>query len=167
MSYINVIGEQLNQVVYKYLLEMGYKHAAFTFEAEAKLDCEEVLKKRIPPRYLTQLAEQALLLRYMEQHTDGEGTHICTAPLTLLDDHTCNFLEKNLLGKRELIRKTNIEIAKELKESILRIDHEDPLPTGPMQLADEKMQTPNMNRAKSSSNARPTKSIDELPRRTG
>lgn len=137
MSHIVVQGDHLNQLVYKYLLEQGYTHAAFALEAEAHVDAEAVLAKRIPPRLLVQLCEQALLLRYMETHPDSDQTRICTAPLTLLDPHTCAVVERGLLGKRELIRQTNQEIAKEISDSLVRIDREAALATGPMQMADQ------------------------------
>lgn len=162
MSHIEVVGDDVNRVVFKYLLEQGYKHAAFALEHEAKLDCEDVLRRKIPPRYLLQLLEQALLLQYMENHAEQDENHLCTAPLSLLAPHTCDVTERNLLGKRALIRQSNLEIAKEINESLVRIDHEIPMPTGPMQLADERLpQIPSAIRAKSSGPTKPVKSIEE------
>jgi hypothetical protein len=70
MSQIIVSGDDLNALVLKYLLEQGYKHAAFSLEHEAGLDVEKLLARRLPPRLLPSLLEQALLLRYLETHAD-------------------------------------------------------------------------------------------------
>jgi len=150
MSHIIVTGEDINSIVYKYLLEHGYKHAAFSLEHEANLDPELVLKRRIPPHYLPTLLQQALLLRYMETHVDNNESVICTAPFGLINEHSCAVTERSLLGKRALIKQSNVEMAKEIAESLARIDYQtEELPPG---LLGSQVHVPNpisMNKTKS------------------
>ena len=53
MSKIVISLDDVNQTIYKYLLENGYRHAAYALECEAKLDPEKINKRRIPPYFLT------------------------------------------------------------------------------------------------------------------
>ena len=74
MSHIVVAGDDVNCLVYKYLQENGYKHTAFAFECEAKLDSESILKRKIAPRHLVSLLEKSLLLSYLETHIENVRT---------------------------------------------------------------------------------------------
>lgn len=132
MSQIVVSGAEVNMLVLKYLLEAGYKHTAFALEHEAGVSLEEVLAKKLPPRLLVASLEQALLLRYLEAHGKQPETQLCAAPFTLLGNHHCQVVDGNFLGKRQLIREANIEIAKEISESLVQIDQAASLAMGPL-----------------------------------
>lgn len=124
MAKIQITGEDINSIVYKYLLERGYKHTAFALESEAKIDPEKVYKRKITPYYLPTLLEKALLLKYLELHPVPEETHVCEAPLRLLEDHQCEVVQRSMLGKREVLRRSQIELSKEILDSIQEVDRQ-------------------------------------------
>lgn len=117
-------GEDVNSLVFKYLLEQGYTHTAYLFEREAAIDSEALLAKKLQPYMLTSIIEKGMLLRYLEIHTDQEETKICNAPYTLFEEHCCDIVERAYLGKRELRKQQALDIAREVKESLLMVDHE-------------------------------------------
>lgn len=160
MAKLVVSGKDINHLVYKYLLENGYNHTAFCLENEAKVDPEEVLKRRIPPYSLSTMLERSLVLRYMELHPEEESEKICQANMTLLDDHICDVTEKTFLGKREQIKQSNFEIAKEIKEALVSIDNQiqnqpPPLLRLPQSGRNsENKQAPNLTKSKSAVSAK-------------
>ena len=124
MSRIMLRGEDVNSLVYKYLLEQGFTHTAYLFEREAAIDSEALLAKRLQPYLLTSIIEKGMLLRYLELHTDQEETRVCSAPYSLFEEHSCDLVEKAFLGKRELRKQHVLEIAREVKESLMMVDNE-------------------------------------------
>lgn len=124
MAKIQIIGEDINAIVYKYLMERGYKHTAYVFESEAKVDPDKVFKRKIAPYLLPTLLEKALLLKYLELHPEPEETQVCEAPVRLLEDHHCEITQRAALGKREFIRRSQNELHTEILERIKEIDQE-------------------------------------------
>lgn len=54
----------------------------------------------------------------------------CNAPMELLKKHECQISERSLLSKRTLIKQTNLEIARELKDALMKTESEvHPIPT--------------------------------------
>lgn len=124
MAKIQIIGEDINAIVYKYLMERGYKHTAYVFESEAKVDPDKVFKRKIAPYLLPTLLEKALLLKYLELHPDPEETQVCEAPVRLLEDHHCDIAQRTMLGKRDFIRRSQNELHMEILERIKEVDRE-------------------------------------------
>ena len=48
----------------------------------------------------------------------------CNAPMELLKKHECQISERSLLSKRTLIKQTNLEIARELKDALMKTESE-------------------------------------------
>ena len=69
-------SDEINYVVYKYLLEAGLNHTAFSMFYEANLDGpSREFRYDVQSGYLVSLIEKALLLTQIESHIFlvGEG----------------------------------------------------------------------------------------------
>lgn len=124
MSQVILQGEDVNMLIFKYLLEQGYTHTSFVFSKEAGVSSEKTVAKKISPYALTSLIEKGMVLRCLEQHSDLDETSQCTSPYMLFEEHKCEVTEKAFLGKREALRMSNLEIAREIRESLIRVDNE-------------------------------------------
>ncbi len=85
----------MNLVVYKYLLEAGLAHSAFTLYAEAAL--EQPLQKHLyhlRSGHLVGLVEKGLVLQHIEKHIHMQEYHVCTGSMDLLLPHVCAITSK-------------------------------------------------------------------------
>ena len=97
--------DEVNYLIYRYLLEQGYEHSAFTFHQESRIDQYKVDPDTVPMGLLVNIIQKALELIDIELHLDSKGyLHNCTQPLSFLKPHSCavlNVLNQNI--KREPI----------------------------------------------------------------
>ncbi|KAL8273624.1 hypothetical protein Esti_002446 [Eimeria stiedai] len=91
---IHLSSDEVNVLLQRYLLENGYVHSAFAFQAEAAIHKNPFWlshQDRVPPNALVSFLQKALLFIYLEYHTDGEtGEGIaCEEPFSLFRRHEC------------------------------------------------------------------------------
>ncbi|KAL8445381.1 hypothetical protein Emed_005648 [Eimeria media] len=91
---IHLSSDEVNVLLQRYLLENGYVHSAFAFQAEAAMHKNPFWlshQDRVPPNALVSFLQKALLFIYLEYHTDGEtGEGIaCEEPFSLFRRHEC------------------------------------------------------------------------------
>lgn len=120
---ITVKAEQIDAIIHKYMLEMGYLHSAYLFEHEANIKILGSISKTIQPNALPKICEQALILRSLEIHEDLEESMKCTEEIDLLHKHSCQITKKHLKERRAMLAKVNEQAAVQLKND-LRIQEE-------------------------------------------
>ncbi|KAF9654443.1 WD40 repeat-like protein [Thelephora ganbajun] len=86
-----ITADEVNCLVYSYLKDSGFHHAAFAIKSEGHLDRSPNFSKHIPRGELVDLLSKALLYIEVETHwCEGSLTLNCRAPFSLLDKHTCD-----------------------------------------------------------------------------
>eukprot|EP01055_Gregarina_sp_Pseudo9_P003377 Gregarina_sp_Pseudo_9__3376@NODE_354_length_3082_cov_26_283273_g333_i0_p1_GENE_NODE_354_length_3082_cov_26_283273_g333_i0NODE_354_length_3082_cov_26_283273_g333_i0_p1_ORF_typecomplete_len387_score73_86LisH/PF08513_11/2_6e11RBR/PF17208_3/3_1e03RBR/PF17208_3/0_91_NODE_354_length_3082_cov_26_283273_g333_i015202680 len=99
MPQLSIKGEDLNFLVYRYLVENGYQHSAFCFRHESSLPNymfsptpARTKAPKYPPQCLIGLVYKALLFIWVEVHTNQvTGAEIpCDAPFSLFKHHVCS-----------------------------------------------------------------------------
>ncbi|KAF8347055.1 WD40 repeat-like protein [Amanita rubescens] len=88
---IRVTADEINCLVYAFLIDSGFAHSAFTLRAEAQLDRSPLFHKHIIRGQLVELLCKALLYLEVEHHwKNSQVTLNCTAEFSLLDSHQCS-----------------------------------------------------------------------------
>jgi transducin (beta)-like 1 len=96
-----ITSDEVNTLVYQYLKECGFAHAAFTFENECTLKKKQLLQvtdSSIQPGLLVTYLQRGLQFAQVECHVNEDGTEIldCQVPFSLLKVHEC---EKEPIGE--------------------------------------------------------------------
>ncbi|PFH52342.1 hypothetical protein AMATHDRAFT_57411 [Amanita thiersii Skay4041] len=88
---IRITADEINCLVYAFLLDSGFTHSAFTLRAESQLDRSPLFHKHIVRGQLVELLCKALLYLEVEHHwRNSQVTLNCTAEFSLLDSHQCS-----------------------------------------------------------------------------
>ncbi|KAF8628214.1 hypothetical protein AX15_004002 [Amanita polypyramis BW_CC] len=88
---IRVTADEINCLVYAFLIDSGFTHSAFTLRAEAQLDRSPLFHKHIIRGQLVELLCKALLYLEVEHHwKNNQVTLNCTADFSLLESHQCS-----------------------------------------------------------------------------
>ncbi|EQC39004.1 hypothetical protein SDRG_03957 [Saprolegnia diclina VS20] len=105
---MTITSDEVNFLVYRYLQESGFVHAAFTFAYESQLARSSVVSTEIPPGALISFLQKGLLYVGIEAHVNEDGTEReCDAELSLLNPHICRIAQSvsrtssNKPGKRK------------------------------------------------------------------
>ncbi|GFE53130.1 WD G-beta repeat containing protein, putative [Babesia ovis] len=91
---INLSSDDINLLVYRYLIENGYSHTAFAFNKEAEIGRNPYYNNhadKIPPNALVSFMQKAMIYIYLEYHTDdltGEQI-VCDEPFSFFRKHAC------------------------------------------------------------------------------
>ncbi|EJD51933.1 WD40 repeat-like protein [Auricularia subglabra TFB-10046 SS5] len=87
---ISLLATEINYIIYAYLVDAGFEHAAYNLRSEARLDTSNYKKTYLKRHTLIDLLAKALLYVEVETHwrEDGRSVH-CTAPFSLLKKHVC------------------------------------------------------------------------------
>jgi len=89
---ISISSDEVNILVYRYLLDSGFQHTAFTFEKEANLQRSSYHKAELAPGALVTYLQKGLLYLYIETHVGPDGLQLnCDDPFTLLRPHEHGF----------------------------------------------------------------------------
>jgi transducin (beta)-like 1 len=97
---MSVTSDEVNYLVYRYLLENGFNHSSFALRNETDIHRSEI-KGTIRPGFLVQLLQKGLLYLQVEQHLLRDGSEVpCSAPFTLLGKHECRL---NLKEEQEAL----------------------------------------------------------------
>lgn len=111
-NYLGMLTpDQLNYLVYRYLLEAGYQHTAFSMSGETGVLDLGISPEQVPVASLVGLVQRGLQLADIELHTDASGQlHLCDQEFDLFTPHTCLNAERLVLdaeaedGRRALAR---------------------------------------------------------------
>lgn len=90
---MSLTSDEVNYVVWRYLLEAGYAHSAFTFGQESLVaaNSSDLPVSDVPPGYLVTLIQKGLLFSSIEVHVREDGTEReCERPFLLLEPHRCS-----------------------------------------------------------------------------
>ncbi|KAJ7069045.1 WD40 repeat-like protein [Mycena belliarum] len=88
---IRMTADEINCLVYAFLVDSGFKHTAFSLCMEGRLDNSPNFSKHIPRGELVDLLSKALLYREVESHWKADDLAVnCKAGFTLLDPHICS-----------------------------------------------------------------------------
>ncbi|KAF8743705.1 hypothetical protein AX14_001230 [Amanita brunnescens Koide BX004] len=91
VDQIRVTADEINCLVYAFLIDSGFAHSAFTLRAEAQLDRSPLFHKHIIRGQLVELLCKALLYLEVEHHwKNNQVTLNCTAEFSLLETHQCS-----------------------------------------------------------------------------
>ncbi|KAH8740773.1 hypothetical protein FG386_002735 [Cryptosporidium ryanae] len=91
---IHLTSDEINLLVYRYLMENGFSHTAFSFNSEANIPKNPFFTTqmdKVPPNALVGFLQKALLYIYLEYHTcDDTGEEIrCEEPFSIFKRHEC------------------------------------------------------------------------------
>ncbi|EFO61979.1 WD-40 repeat protein family [Giardia lamblia P15] len=82
---------ETNYLIYRFLLESGYVHAAFMFGHESGIISAGIADRSVPVGALLTLLEKGMQLLDIEIHMDANGRlHICEQPFSLFQPHRCS-----------------------------------------------------------------------------
>ncbi|KAJ7741048.1 WD40 repeat-like protein [Mycena metata] len=88
---LRMTADEINCLVYAFLVDSGFKHTAFSLCKEGRLENSPNFSKHIPRGELVELLSKSLLYREVESHWKEDYLQInCKAPFTLLDPHVCS-----------------------------------------------------------------------------
>ncbi|GLB35783.1 putative WD40 repeat-like protein [Lyophyllum shimeji] len=88
---LRISADEVNCLIYAYLLDSGFTHSAFAVKMEGQLDRSPHASKHIPRGELIELLAKSLLYLEVESHWKGDAftTH-CKAGFSLLEPHVCS-----------------------------------------------------------------------------
>ena len=85
-----ISSDEVNFLVYRYLLESGFSHSAFSFAHESLVVRSVVADSEIPPGALVTFLQKGLQYVEVETHLHEDGTERpCDEPFHLLAPHIC------------------------------------------------------------------------------
>ncbi|KAJ3318382.1 hypothetical protein HDV06_000511 [Boothiomyces sp. JEL0866] len=99
---MSITSDEVNYLVYRYLLESGFTHTSFAFQYETAIHMAEIKQGSVSPGALITLLQKGLLFSQVETHLNEDGSEKkCVAPYTLLGPHVCQIQEKKKKKKRK------------------------------------------------------------------
>ncbi|KAJ6486065.1 WD40 repeat-like protein [Mycena vitilis] len=88
---IRMTADEVNCLVYAFLVDSGFKHTAFSLCMEGRLESSSNFSKHIPRGELIELLSKSLLYREVECHWKADHLALnCRAEFSLLDKHICS-----------------------------------------------------------------------------
>ncbi|KAJ3297569.1 hypothetical protein HK104_000367 [Borealophlyctis nickersoniae] len=93
---MSITSDEINYLVYRYLLESGFTHSSFAFQAESAIHKTEIKGANVRPGAMISLLQKGLQYIEVETHTNEDGTEKkCTAPFSLLGTHVCEIQQED------------------------------------------------------------------------
>ncbi|KAL2913007.1 hypothetical protein HK105_207462 [Polyrhizophydium stewartii] len=90
---MSITSDEVNYLVYRYLLESGFSHSTFAFQHETAIHRVEVKGSAVRPGALISLLQKGLQYLEVETHIQQNGAEKrCVAPFTLLGPHECQIV---------------------------------------------------------------------------
>ncbi|TPX52511.1 hypothetical protein SeMB42_g01369 [Synchytrium endobioticum] len=87
---LSITSDQVNYLVYRYLLESGFVHSTFTFYQEAAIPKLEIKGALVKPGTLIAFLQKGLQYTEVETHINEDGSEKrCSAPFSLVSPHKC------------------------------------------------------------------------------
>ncbi|KAF8079015.1 WD40 repeat-like protein [Lyophyllum atratum] len=88
---LRISADEVNCLIYAYLLDSGFTHSAFAVKMEGQLDRSPHASKHIPRGELIELLGKSLLYLEVESHWKGDAlTNNCKSGFSLLEPHVCS-----------------------------------------------------------------------------
>ncbi|CDR97058.1 hypothetical protein BBBOND_0309730 [Babesia bigemina] len=130
---INLSSDDINLLVYRYLIENGYSHTAFSFSKEAEIQRNPYYNNhadKLPPNALVSFMQKAMIYIYLEYHTDdltGEQI-VCEEPFSFFRKHACfrKLGQQNGLPIKEtmLLAAEQNELAREISYGVCKMQND-------------------------------------------
>lgn len=91
-------SEEVNYLVYRYLLENGFVHSAFAFGHESLVAKSSIQSAEVPPAALISFIQKGLQYTEIESHLNDDGTEtMCDETFSVLTPHACRVRSKKRL----------------------------------------------------------------------
>ncbi|KAJ7235085.1 WD40 repeat-like protein [Mycena haematopus] len=88
---LRMTSDEVNCLVYAFLIDSGFKHTAFSLAMEGRLENSPHFSKHIPRGELVDLLSKSLLYQEVECHWKADHLALnCKAEFTLLQPHVCS-----------------------------------------------------------------------------
>ncbi|KAF7329882.1 hypothetical protein MKEN_00251900 [Mycena kentingensis (nom. inval.)] len=140
---LRITSDEINCLVYAYLVDSGFKHTAFSLCMEGRLEDSTNFSKHIPRGELIDLLSKSLLYREVESHWKEDNLSAnCKIGFSLLEPHICSLEPPR--GKNAPVQPVYTQLARAGNGDAKRKG--DPLSAGPAG-----------KRAKLEPNAKPTR----------
>lgn len=131
---MSITSDEVNFLVYRYLLESGFQHSAFTFGLEAHVHQSSINGSAIPPGALIAVLQKGLQYVEAEVSIAEDGTDLSEKdlpPLSLVDavttHHDLTHREGGKVdGGGRKVEGTTDEGTKKGKDEAMDIDHDQP-----------------------------------------
>lgn len=92
---MSLSSEEVNFLVYRYLLESGFIHSAFAFGHESLIAKSSIDGTKVAPGALISFIQKGLQFVEIEAHINEDGTEtICDNAFSAIQPHTCNIKNK-------------------------------------------------------------------------
>lgn len=91
MTNCTITSDEINYLIYRYLIESGFAHTSYMFQHETHiLQNSNIKTENVKPGALIHYLQKGLLYTEVEYHANEDGTEKhCIAPFTLLTTHIC------------------------------------------------------------------------------
>lgn len=92
---MSLTSDEINFLIYRYMIESGFQHSAFAFAHESFLVRSNISGGNVPPGALVTFIQRGLQYIEVESHLNEDGSmKPCTAPFSLLAPHECKIDSK-------------------------------------------------------------------------
>lgn len=87
---MSLTSDEVNFLIYRYLLESGFIHSAFVFGHESIVSKSSIDGSEVPPGALISFIQKGLQYAEIEAHVNDDGTEsICDESFSVLKPHIC------------------------------------------------------------------------------
>ncbi|KAG6868496.1 hypothetical protein C0993_002034 [Termitomyces sp. T159_Od127] len=91
---LRITADEVNCLIYSYLLDSGFTHSAFAVKIEGQLDRSPYASKHIQRGELIELLSKSLLYIEVESHWKNDAlANTCKSGFSLLEPHVCSTSE--------------------------------------------------------------------------
>ncbi|KAG6897965.1 hypothetical protein C0992_008355 [Termitomyces sp. T32_za158] len=91
---LRITADEVNCLIYSYLLDSGFTHSAFAVKIEGQLDRSPYASKHIQRGELIELLSKSLLYIEVESHWKNDAlANTCKSGFSLLEPHICSTSE--------------------------------------------------------------------------
>ncbi|KAL1919846.1 uncharacterized protein VTP21DRAFT_1777 [Calcarisporiella thermophila] len=100
---MSLTSEEVNYLIYRYLLESGFNHTSFAFQHESRINKSDLLKSaKVQPGALITVLQKGLQYMEVEAHLNEDGTaRPCDNPFNLVREHKCETIRKSKRDRKE------------------------------------------------------------------
>ncbi|KAJ3123686.1 Transducin (beta)-like 1 X-linked receptor 1 [Nowakowskiella sp. JEL0407] len=93
---MSISSEEVNYLIYRYLLESGFVHTSFSFLNESNISKSHDKGSHIRPGALINLLQKGLQYLDVETHIKLDGSEVkCVAPFSIIGPHVCDIRDVN------------------------------------------------------------------------
>eukprot|EP00698_Gefionella_okellyi_P001357 TRINITY_DN112_c0_g1_i1.p1 TRINITY_DN112_c0_g1~~TRINITY_DN112_c0_g1_i1.p1 ORF type:complete len:465 (+),score=53.86 TRINITY_DN112_c0_g1_i1:57-1451(+) len=92
---MSITSDEINLLIYRYMMESGFQHSAFAFAHESYLTRSNINSETVPSGALITFLQRGLQYVEVESHLNEDGSaKPCTAPFSLIAPHQCTLDKK-------------------------------------------------------------------------